>query len=187
MMIGLQSDANTWSEVELSDYMARNIIDDIRRIDGVGRVQSFGAEDDAFDIPDVVEGEQNWIRGVVEYERWLAHRMAEDLEITWRDDRGGDDRIPARLGLTSVPPDPAHLDLEAVNLGHRGPARHPDLPMGITGPIVQSVNLGDSVESSLGDHDLCPTTPYALFGRLKNKDCRAVKFTCFCKMFGRTK
>ncbi|AYA62773.1 multidrug efflux RND transporter permease subunit [Alteromonas sp. RKMC-009] len=44
MMIGLQSEANTWSEVELSNYMARNIIDDIRRIDGVGRVQSFGAE-----------------------------------------------------------------------------------------------------------------------------------------------
>jgi hypothetical protein len=56
-------------------------------------VKSFGAEDDAFDIPEVVEGEKNWIRGVVEYERWLAHRMAEDLEITWRDDRGGDDRM----------------------------------------------------------------------------------------------
>ncbi|NCG21211.1 MAG: hypothetical protein GWP91_19550, partial [Rhodobacterales bacterium] len=27
------------------------------------------------------------------YERWLANRMAEDLEITWRDDRGGDDRL----------------------------------------------------------------------------------------------
>lgn len=44
MMIGLQSEGNSYSEVELSDYMARNIIDDIRRIDGVGRVQSFGAE-----------------------------------------------------------------------------------------------------------------------------------------------
>ena len=44
MIIGLKSDHGRFSEVELSDYMARNMIDEFRRIEGVGRVQLFGAE-----------------------------------------------------------------------------------------------------------------------------------------------
>ena len=56
-------------------------------------VESFGHEEDTFPIPDALEEERAWIRGVVDYERWLAHRMSEDLEITWRDDRGGEDRL----------------------------------------------------------------------------------------------
>ena len=44
MIIGLKSDHGRFSEVELSDYMARNMIDELRRIEGVGRVQLFGAE-----------------------------------------------------------------------------------------------------------------------------------------------
>lgn len=44
MIIGLRSDHGRFSEVELSDYMARNMIDELRRIEGVGRVQLFGAE-----------------------------------------------------------------------------------------------------------------------------------------------
>lgn len=44
MIIGLRSDNEKFSEVELSDYMARNVIEELRRIDGVGRVQLFGAE-----------------------------------------------------------------------------------------------------------------------------------------------
>jgi hypothetical protein len=52
-----------------------------------------GHPDDPFPVPDQVKEEENWIRGVVDYERWLSHRMSEDLEITWRDDRGGDERM----------------------------------------------------------------------------------------------
>jgi hypothetical protein len=43
-------------------------------------------------FPETVEGERWWIRGHLCYERWLAERMLEDLEIAWRDDRGGDER-----------------------------------------------------------------------------------------------
>ena len=44
MIVSLKSDNARFSEVELSDYMARNMIDELRRIEGVGRVQLFGAE-----------------------------------------------------------------------------------------------------------------------------------------------
>jgi len=44
MIVALRSDNGRFSEVELSDYMARNMVDELRRIEGVGRVQLFGAE-----------------------------------------------------------------------------------------------------------------------------------------------
>ncbi|MCA9489484.1 MAG: baseplate J/gp47 family protein [Myxococcales bacterium] len=56
-------------------------------------VDWFGHDDDPFPIPEVLAGENRWIRGVVDYERWLAERMQADLEITWRDDRGGEERV----------------------------------------------------------------------------------------------
>jgi hypothetical protein len=56
-------------------------------------VDQFGVDSDPFPLPEAVGEDRHWIRGTVDYERWLAHRMAEDLEITWRDDRGGDERM----------------------------------------------------------------------------------------------
>ena len=44
MMVGLKSDDGHHNEVELSDYMARNVVQELRRVEGVGRVQLFGAE-----------------------------------------------------------------------------------------------------------------------------------------------
>ncbi|MEN2426473.1 multidrug efflux RND transporter permease subunit [Chromobacterium vaccinii] len=44
MLIGLRSDNGRFDEAELNNYMARNIVEELRRIDGVGRVQLFGAE-----------------------------------------------------------------------------------------------------------------------------------------------
>ncbi|MFV8599183.1 multidrug efflux RND transporter permease subunit [Ralstonia pseudosolanacearum] len=44
MLIGLRSDSGRFDEGALSDYMARNVVEELRRIDGVGRVQLFGAE-----------------------------------------------------------------------------------------------------------------------------------------------
>ncbi len=52
----------------------------------------FGDEEDPFPIPGALTEERWWIRGTVDYERWMAHRMGDDLEITWRDDRGGEER-----------------------------------------------------------------------------------------------
>ncbi|MGY0833800.1 multidrug efflux RND transporter permease subunit [Azospirillum argentinense] len=44
MIVGLKSDDGRFDETALSDYMARNIVEELRRIDGVGRVQLFGSE-----------------------------------------------------------------------------------------------------------------------------------------------
>ncbi|MEH6641103.1 multidrug efflux RND transporter permease subunit [Vreelandella glaciei] len=44
MIVGLNSDDGRFDEIALNDYMARNIVEELRRIDGVGRVQLFGAE-----------------------------------------------------------------------------------------------------------------------------------------------
>ncbi len=44
MLVDLISDNGRYDEVALSDYMARNMVEELRRIDGVGRVQLFGAE-----------------------------------------------------------------------------------------------------------------------------------------------
>ena len=59
---------------------------------GFQPLEELGHDELVFDMPKPVASEKWWIRGVVDYERWLAHRMNEDLEVTWRDDRGGEER-----------------------------------------------------------------------------------------------
>ena len=44
MMVGITSPGGQFNEVALNDYLARNIVQELRRIEGVGRVQLFGAE-----------------------------------------------------------------------------------------------------------------------------------------------
>ncbi|WP_318392877.1 efflux RND transporter permease subunit [Enterobacter sp.] len=44
MMVGLNSPDGKFSEADLSDYFARKITDELRRIDGVGKIQAFGSE-----------------------------------------------------------------------------------------------------------------------------------------------
>ncbi|HDZ8857949.1 TPA: efflux RND transporter permease subunit, partial [Aeromonas dhakensis] len=44
MMVGMTSPDGRFDEIALNDYMARNIVQELRRIEGVGRVQLFGAE-----------------------------------------------------------------------------------------------------------------------------------------------
>lgn len=44
MIVGLHSPNNRYAEIDLSDYMARNVIEELKRVEGVGKVQSFGAE-----------------------------------------------------------------------------------------------------------------------------------------------
>ncbi|HHH1032293.1 TPA: multidrug efflux RND transporter permease subunit [Yersinia enterocolitica] len=44
MIVSLTADDGKYDATELGDYMARNIVAELRRIDGVGRVQLFGAE-----------------------------------------------------------------------------------------------------------------------------------------------
>ncbi|HEY9104175.1 multidrug efflux RND transporter permease subunit [Chitinimonas sp.] len=44
MIISLKSDDGRYDETVLSDYLARNVVEELRRIEGVGKVQLFGAE-----------------------------------------------------------------------------------------------------------------------------------------------
>ncbi|OFA03646.1 efflux RND transporter permease subunit [Duganella sp. HH101] len=44
MIVGLSASNGKYDEIDLSDYMARNIVEELRRIPGVGQVQLFGAE-----------------------------------------------------------------------------------------------------------------------------------------------
>ncbi|MGO3711771.1 multidrug efflux RND transporter permease subunit [Alcaligenes aquatilis] len=44
MLVGLTSSDGRYDEVALNDYMARTVVPDLKRIEGVGRVQLFGAE-----------------------------------------------------------------------------------------------------------------------------------------------
>ncbi|HGM6860915.1 TPA: multidrug efflux RND transporter permease subunit [Serratia rubidaea] len=44
MMVGLKSPSGTYQEADLSDYFARHVSDELRRVPGVGKVQLFGAE-----------------------------------------------------------------------------------------------------------------------------------------------
>ncbi|EPD37647.1 HAE1 family hydrophobic/amphiphilic exporter-1 (mainly G- bacteria) [Delftia acidovorans CCUG 274B] len=44
LLVGLISPGGEFDELALNDYMARNIVEELRRIEGVGRVQLFGTE-----------------------------------------------------------------------------------------------------------------------------------------------
>lgn len=44
MIVGLTSEDGRFDELALNDYMARNMVEELRRVDGVGKVQLFGAE-----------------------------------------------------------------------------------------------------------------------------------------------
>lgn len=43
-------------------------------------------------MPDAIATSKWWIRGRLDYESWLAARMESDLEVSWKDDRGGEER-----------------------------------------------------------------------------------------------
>ncbi|VWB37434.1 multidrug efflux RND transporter permease subunit [Burkholderia lata] len=44
LFVGLKSDSGRYDENALADYMARNVVEDLRRVEGVGKVQLFGSE-----------------------------------------------------------------------------------------------------------------------------------------------
>ena len=59
---------------------------------GITAVEGFEVPGEALAFPETVAGERWWVRGRLAYERWLAGRMNEDLEVFWKDDRGGAER-----------------------------------------------------------------------------------------------
>lgn len=44
MMVGLSSPNGKYSEIDVSDYVTRYVIEELKRVEGVGKVQNFGAE-----------------------------------------------------------------------------------------------------------------------------------------------
>ena len=86
-----------WIDIELQEEEDKVVgmpdLALVSRMPDQREVDHFGPASDPFPIPEVLSEERHWIRGVVDYERWLAARMQADLEITWRDDRGGEERL----------------------------------------------------------------------------------------------
>lgn len=58
---------------------------------GLAALDHLGSEDDPIAWPEELPT-AGWIRGKLRYERWLAQIIERDLRITWRDDRGGEER-----------------------------------------------------------------------------------------------
>ena len=64
----------------------------VSALPGIVPLDRFGVGELSFLLPESVRSQQWWVRGQLDYERWLASRMKEDLEISWQDDRGGEKR-----------------------------------------------------------------------------------------------
>jgi hypothetical protein len=64
----------------------------VTALPGIRPIRDFHVGTEAFPLSEPIASEEWWIRGRLDYERFIAGRMLEDLEITWRDDRGGEER-----------------------------------------------------------------------------------------------
>jgi hypothetical protein len=69
----------------------------------------FGNDDDKFEVPEPLREEKHWLRGTVDYERWLAHRMIEDLEISLARRSRGRGAQDQQLGSAQHRPHPGVL------------------------------------------------------------------------------
>lgn len=61
------------------------------RLPQLADLDALGEADDPLPLPEGLDP-SSWIRGRVRYERWLARLMEQELRVTWRDDRGGEER-----------------------------------------------------------------------------------------------
>lgn len=43
-------------------------------------------------LPEEIQQAKWWVRGRLDYERWLTVQMREDMHVYWKDDRGGSER-----------------------------------------------------------------------------------------------
>jgi hypothetical protein len=64
----------------------------VTSLPGIRPIKGFDLEERDLPFPEAIAKDQWWIRGRLDYERWIASRMLQDLEISWRDDRGGEER-----------------------------------------------------------------------------------------------
>jgi hypothetical protein len=80
------------SDQEAQESMGMPDVSLVTSLPGVRPIEGFDLEERDLAFPEPVAKERWWIRGRLDYERWIAERMRDDLEITWRDDRGGEER-----------------------------------------------------------------------------------------------
>lgn len=79
-----------WEEDEPQLNMPERVL--VTELPGIVPIDVLDLEEDWIGLPEPVADARWWIRGRIDYERWIAARMIDDLEITWRDDRGGEER-----------------------------------------------------------------------------------------------
>jgi hypothetical protein len=80
------------SDMEADEALGMPEISLVTSLPGIVPLTDFSVGDVDFPLPETVAQDRWWIRGRLDYERWLAERMLQDLEVAWRDDRGGEER-----------------------------------------------------------------------------------------------
>ena len=88
MFIGLTSPDGSRGETDLSDYMARNLVEELRRVPGVGKVQLYGAE--------------KAMRVWVDPDKLVAYRIAM-ADVTAAIARQNAQIAPGRIGDAPAP------------------------------------------------------------------------------------
>lgn len=63
----------------------------VPRLDGLAPIVSLGESVDPMPLPEDLPRD-GWIRGRVRFERWLARLASEEMRVSWRDDRGEEER-----------------------------------------------------------------------------------------------
>jgi hypothetical protein len=98
----------------------------------MGETPLLGDASDPIALPEDVPT-RGWIRGRMRYERWLVGLMEDELRITWRDDRGSEEREitnwhvrdvgrTVELFIQNLPPLRAGWTLKLVLVDHGMPA-----------------------------------------------------------------
>lgn len=85
-----------WNPIELTEESEEQLgmreLSLVSDLTDIAPIDTMGMGDQVFDLPESVGEQKWWIRGRLNYERWLANRMVDDLEVHWQDDRGGEER-----------------------------------------------------------------------------------------------
>ena len=147
MMVGMTSPNGQFDEVALNDYLARNIVQELRRIEGVGRVQLFGAE----------QAMRVW----VDPQKLVGYGLSiDDISNAIR---GQNVQVPA--GSFGSTPGASEQELTAT-LAVQGTLETPEAFAGIVlraNPDGSSVRLGDVARMAIGSEN------YNLSARLDGK------------------
>ncbi len=80
------------TDIEPEETLGMTELSLVTALPGMVPLDGFAVGSQPFPLPDTVARDKWWVRGRLDYERWIADRMLQDLEVRWRDDRGGEER-----------------------------------------------------------------------------------------------